>query len=96
VNPLVVDMVLIGFRVFVPAIVPQTVAAVAGYRPAPAFVVASMVAGPAVALGVGVVAPSTTLTAMDPVLWGTGVRRRCARGYSPSRSKAGSEHPRNL
>jgi hypothetical protein len=88
VNPLVVDMVLIGFRVFVPAIVPQTVAAVAGYRPAPAFVVASMVAGPAVALGVGVVAPSTTMTAMDPVLWGTlasvavvlaGIRRAGAR-----------------
>jgi solute:Na+ symporter, SSS family len=71
VNPLVVDMVVIGFRVFVPAIVPQAVAALLGYRPAPAFVIASMVAGPAVAVGAGLVAPSTTLTAIDPVLWGT-------------------------
>jgi Na+/proline symporter len=70
-NPLVVDMVVFGFRVFVPAIVPQAVAALLGYRPAPAFVIASMVAGPATALGVGLIAPSTTLTATDPVLWGT-------------------------
>lgn len=71
VNPFVVDMVLIAFRLFVPAVVPQAVAALVGYRPRAGFVIASMVVGPLVAITAAVLAPETTLTALDPVLWGS-------------------------
>jgi Na+/proline symporter len=84
-RPQVVEMVLMAFRIYVPALVPQVLAALVGWRPAPSWAVASMTAGPVVALGVYVVAPEARLTAAEPVLWGllaatgllaAGVRRR--------------------
>lgn len=71
INPEVVDMVLTAFRIFVPAIVPQTVLALVGFGVRPQFVLASMLVGPMVSLGVGTFAPQLELTILDPVLWGT-------------------------
>jgi Na+/proline symporter len=69
-RPRVVEMVLMAFRIYVPALVPQAVAALVGWRAPPSWATASMVVGPAVALAVYVVAPEARLTAAEPVLWG--------------------------
>jgi hypothetical protein len=68
--PHVVEMVLMAFRIYVPAIVPQAVAALTGIRVARPWGLASIVAGPVVALTLSVLFPATKLTAIDPVVWG--------------------------
>jgi Na+/proline symporter len=70
VNPHVVDMVLMAFRVFVPAVVPQAVAALVGRPPERAWCIASMIAGPATSLGLLVAWPSSAGGAGEPVVWG--------------------------
>lgn len=69
-RPQVVEMVLMAFRIYVPALVPQAVAALAGWRPPPPWATASMVVGPVVALAVYVLAPQARLTVAEPVVWG--------------------------
>jgi Na+/proline symporter len=69
-RPQVVEMVLMAFRIYVPALVPQAVAALVGWRPRRSWTVASMVAGPVTALGAYAAAPGARLTAAEPVLWG--------------------------
>jgi solute:Na+ symporter, SSS family len=72
-DPHVVGLVLTAFRVFVPGIVPQAVLALSGRRTAPRAVAVSMVAGPAVCLGVAWALPGLQETPADPVLWGSTV-----------------------
>lgn len=70
-NPEVVDTVVTAFRIFVPAIVPQSVVALLNVPIRPPLAIASMIMGPAASLGVATIAPETELTVLDPVLWGT-------------------------
>jgi hypothetical protein len=68
--PHVVEMVLMAFRIYVPAIVPQGVAALLGVRIARPWLLASIVAGPVVAVSLAILFPDAKLTATDPVVWG--------------------------
>jgi len=81
-----------AFRLFVPAVVPQAIAALLGYRPHAGFVVASMVTGPVVAAAAAFLAPDSTLTALDPVLWGSlvavGLLAAGARTRTPAKEAA--------
>ncbi len=69
-NPHVVDMVLMAFRIYVPAVVPQAIAGLLGARPS-RWVLASMLAGPAVSLSLLAIAPATAAGPLEPVLWGS-------------------------
>jgi solute:Na+ symporter, SSS family len=70
-SPHVVEMVLMAFRIYVPAIVPQAVAALLGLHIAKPWGLASIVAGPVVALALAIALPETELTAIDPVVCGS-------------------------
>lgn len=68
--PHVVDTVVIAFRMFVPAVVPQVVAALYGVRVGDGIVLASMVLGSAVSTAGWALFPGTEMSVADPVLWG--------------------------
>jgi SSS family solute:Na+ symporter len=63
----VVDLALHAYRIFVPAIVPQVLAALFVPWVRPKAVMASMIVGPAVTVVQGVLLPNTLRTFADPV-----------------------------
>jgi SSS family solute:Na+ symporter len=65
--PEVVDLALHAYRIFVPAIVPQVLAALFVSWARPQAVMASMVAGPAVVVVQGLLLPNTLRSFADPV-----------------------------
>ncbi len=71
--PGVVALALFAYRVFIPAAMPQVLAALYWRGARPRAVAASTIAGPLAALGQSLLAPATLLTPLDPVVLGTAV-----------------------